>query len=167
MIADSPYEPDDGPLSPAMGAAAGLAATTAMLLAGTLLRAKGFSSLELMVSIGAVILGTGSQAGTGAALAGALACALLGMLGGVLYAVSQREAPRWAIVGVAVFYGLMLWIAARLVVGRVLGEPAHTYARSWAFLAASEVYALGLAAAALIRSARWPRTQANAEPMID
>ncbi len=166
MIADAPYESRTHPLSPGLGALAGLAAAIIMLLPGLALRTGGFDPQAFLLATGRVLVGT-EGSWRAVAFAGSLAVALLGMVGGVLYATSQRAAPLRGLVAVGAFYGLMLWIVARLLVGRMLGGAVHDMMRGWGFLVASEAYALCLAAAAAFRSVRRPATTTESSPLID
>jgi hypothetical protein len=149
MIADSPYRQDELVLSPAGGAAAGIAASIAMLaLLFGLRPLSGLSVPDALERLGGVLTG---GAGTRAerVLVGAMLHLLAGAVFGLLYAVSQRRLPGPTLIGVGVFYGLAIWVASRII-GRIfLALPLRQMVRSRAWFLACLLYGLCLSIWAL------------------
>ena len=87
--------------------------------------------------------------------------AFLGVLFGLLYAVSQQRIPNRGLIGVGIFYGLALWAAGGLV-SPVFGEPMKRVIRSWPWLLASLFYGLCLAVTAVWVQIRRPQVAAVA-----
>ena len=73
----------------------------------------------------------------------------LGALFGILYAACQQDIPIRGLIAVGVFYGFVLWIAGRFLVGPFIGEALRMTVRSWPWLLACLLYGLCLTAAAV------------------
>ncbi len=94
--------------------------------------------------------------GSGHLLPAALLQLSAGALLGTLYALCQARAPARGLVAVGVFYGLFLWVIARVGLGGGLGMHLGHILGSAVALAASLVYGLILAMVAVVASRRTP-----------
>jgi hypothetical protein len=79
---------------------------------------------------------------------------LIGAVLGVLYAMSQQRVPPRVLAGIGLFYGLMLWIAGRLLLGWVLSTRVRDVVHTWSWLAGALTFGLALALAAAWAGAR-------------
>lgn len=150
MVSDSPYQAGDLLLRPLEGAAAGVVASIVMLAAVSALGPGAQTLVATWLDWMAGIVGIGAS-GSGLVLHG-----LVGAVLGMLYASSQQRLPLRSLVGIGAFYGLLLWIAGRLLLGWVVSTPVHSVVHSWAWLAGACVYGMTLALFAGWAGARRP-----------
>ena len=144
MISDSPYAQDELILSPAAGAAAGIAASIAMLL--LLFGLSPFSGLSVPDALGRIGGALSGGAGTSATrvLLGGMLHLTVGAVCGLLYAVSQRRLPGPTLIGVGAFYGLAIWVASRVFGWFFFAPPLRQMVRSRAWFLAMLLYGLCL-----------------------
>lgn len=129
-------------LTPLQGAAAGAALAFAMLAivfafepgTGTTARAW--------------LYWLGSLAGQRWVALGVIVHGLLGAGLGALYAMSQQRVPFGALLGVGIFYGIVLWVGGRILLAWVFSTGAAEVVRSRVWLAGSVSFGFMLALAA-------------------
>lgn len=105
---------------------------------------SGLNVSELLVDIDAVLVPRHREAPSALAI-GLCAHLLFGALFGLLYACCQQRAPVTGIIGVGIFYGVMLWAVGGVAINVVASEYLGQF-RSWPWLVATVVYGLTLAA---------------------
>ncbi len=149
MVSDSPYQTGDLLLRPLEGAAAGVIGSFVMLAA---VSALGSGPQTLVATWLDWMSGmVGGSGGLGLVLH-----ALVGGILGMLYASSQQRLPWRTLVGIGAFYGLLLWIGGRVLLGWVFSTPVHSVVHSWAWLAGACAYGMTLAVFASLAGARRP-----------
>ena len=142
MIADSPYRTSEPLLTPGEGALAGAAASLLMLPALSVLHPlAGPSARDLLVRIGQATIPLGAAAWSGSMLVAAgTVQALTGALLGTLYAVSQDRAPARTLLGVGLFYGIVVWAGSRVMTAWIFGPLFRTALHSYTWLLACLFY---------------------------
>ncbi len=150
MVSDSPYQTQDLLLRPLEGAAAGVIGSFVMLAA---VSALGSGPQE---KVATWLNWMAGMAGIGAGAPGLVLHGLVGAVLGALYASSQQRLPWRPLVGIGAFYGLLLWIAGRLLLGWLFSTPVHSVVHSWAWLAGACAYGMTLALFAGWAGARRP-----------
>lgn len=154
MISDSPYQTGELLLRPREGAIAGVAGSLLMLGVVRALdpspQGLVFAWLDWMARV-AVPARAGAHVGPGLVVHGLVGAAL-----GVLYAASQQRIPWRALLGIGAFYGLLLWIGGRVLLGWLFSTPVREVVHSWAWLAGASAYGITLAAAAVWAAVRRP-----------
>lgn len=150
MVSDSPYQSGDLLLRPLEGAVAGVIGSFVMLAVVSALGPGPQNMVATWLDWMAGIVGIGGG-GSGLVLHG-----LVGAILGLLYASSQQRLPWRTLVGIGAFYGLLLWIAGRLLLGWLFSTPVHSVVHSWAWLAGACAYGMTLALFASWAGARRP-----------
>jgi hypothetical protein len=149
MISDSPYAQDELVLSPAGGAAAGIAASIAMLLLLLVMRPlSGLPVPDALGRLGGMLSGGASTSSERLLLGGTLHLTAGAVLG-LLYAVSQRRLPGPTLIGVGAFYGVAIWVASRVFGWLFFAPPLRQMVRSRAWFLACLLYGLCLSGWAL------------------
>lgn len=159
MIADSPYRTSEPLLAPGEGALAGAVASLCMLPALSLLHPPaGLSTSDLLLRVGQATVPYAAALGSTATLltAGAVHV-LVGALLGVLFAVSQDRAPLRTLLAVGVFYGVVIWVAGRLIAALVFGPGLRAVLHSSSWLLVCVLYGLLLGGWAACIERRRPR----------
>jgi len=142
MGADTPHQSSELLLTPLQGALVGLVAAFPMLGVVLVLEpGSGASARAWLVWLGGLV--GRSPLATGLVLHG-----LIGACLGTLYAMSQERISRPALLGVGLFYGLVLWIGGRILFGWLFSTPVRDVVMSWRWLAGSLSFGFLLAAAA-------------------
>lgn len=161
MLSDSPYRMKESALTPGGGIVTGLAASLVMLLVISLLRPfSGLSVSDLLAHVEqAVIPGGAAFQSHSRLLAGGLYM-LIGAVLGLLYAVSQERIPIRGLVAVGVFYGVLIWVASRVLTSLFFGSVLRPALRSSAWFLACVLYGVVLAAGA-VWAQRRPGTTAS------
>lgn len=162
MITDSPYDFRDLPLTPSVGAGAGMVAAGIMLGVMFLLQPlSGVRLASLLSQIGHLLL-LGRLGDSSAMLTPMLGAGFhffFGMSFGLLYAACQQTAPARGLIAVGLFYGLLLWIFGGVIVASILDSSLRTLMRNWSWLIAHEAYGLSLAGAAIWSQRRMARAE--------
>lgn len=141
-------------MAPVEGLLAGAAGALLMLPAMSVLH--GPSGRDLLLQIGHATIARGTGAGSGMTVPAAAVHALVGALLGLLYAVSQDRAPARAMVTVGLFYGLVIWVASRVIVPWLFGAPFRTILNSYVWLFACLLYGAVLGVCAVLADRRRP-----------
>jgi hypothetical protein len=159
MISDSPYQTGELLLRPLEGAVAGFAGSLVMLAAVSALNPGASGSASVWIEwLGRLYPGAAQSRG----LAGLAIHGLLGAVLGILYAASQQRIPRRPLLGIGAFYGLLLWIGGRIVLGWLFSTPVRDVVHSWVWLAGACVFGITLALSAAWADARRPAPAVSA-----
>lgn len=134
MIADAPYEYEESPLPALVGVGAGMLGAALML-----------SALRLLEPTTGVTVSTYL-----ARVGGLLVHEITGAVLGLLYAVSQKPVPVRGVIGVGVFYGLLIWVMGGVLGGLFLGGSVRAVLHSWPWLLSCLLFGLSLAGAAIM-----------------
>jgi len=130
MISDSPYRFRDAVLSPGRGIFAG--GVGSLLMLGLLVILEPLSGLSPAHALEAIGVACPWDCGGSSPVArGITVHLIMGALLGLLYAASQQRIPVRGLVGVGIFYGVLLWAVGGLIVGSFLGESLRRVIRSW------------------------------------
>ncbi|MGQ0551254.1 MAG: DUF6789 family protein [Armatimonadota bacterium] len=154
MVSDSPYQIGELLLRPLEGAVVGLVGSFVMLAAVSALGPGPQGMAAAWLGWMARIAGIG--AGGPSIVTGLVLHGLVGAGLGVLYASSQQRLPWRPLVGIGAFYGLLLWIGGRILLGWLFSTPVHSVVHSWAWLAGACAYGMTLALFAGWAGARRP-----------
>lgn len=146
MVADSPYAMDELAMPPRWGAVVGAVAAAAMVPV--------LAALEPIAGVGPQDAWNALWPGTGGAVFGAVVHLAFGTILGALYAACQQRAPTAALLVVAVFYAVFLWIIGRLLAEAPGAHGLTEIMGTWPWLIACVVYTLALSFAAWWSSAR-------------
>ncbi|MGH2404661.1 MAG: DUF6789 family protein [bacterium] len=144
MISDSPYQAGDLLLRPLEGATAGFAGSFLMLAVVSAFESgpQGMAGAWLQWMARVTPFGVG---GDHPVIGGLILHGLVGACLGVLYASSQQRIPWRALIGIGAFYGLLLWIGGRILLGWLFSTPVHAVVHSWVWLAGACAYGMTLA----------------------
>lgn len=156
MISDSPYQTGELLLTPLQGAAAGLVAAMPMLAVATALDAGSGVAVKAWLGWLGRLAPFGSPEDGPPFAAGLAVHGLIGAVLGVLYAMSQQRIPLRVLIGVGMFYGFVLWIGGRILLGWIFRTPVREVVHSWAWLGGALAFGLTLALAAGWAGARRP-----------
>jgi len=155
VISDSPYHSGELALRPGEGVVAGIAGSFLMLAAVSALDPGSSGSGSLWIEwLGRLYAGAAESRG----VPGLVVHGLLGAVLGVLYAASQQRIPRRPLLGIGAFYGLLLWIGGRIMLGWLFSTPVRDVVHSWVWLAGACVFGITLALSAAWADARRPTT---------
>lgn len=146
---------------------AGIVASSLMLLAMLLLQPRsGLSVSDLLIRIAQTILPHGMEwRPSSMVMAGGAIYGLVGVLLGLLYAVSQERAPARALVAVGVFYGFVIWVGSRVITAWLFGSVFHAALHSYAWFLACLLYGVLLAGCAAWVDHRRPPESAREVPV--
>jgi hypothetical protein len=158
LIADSEYQTSELALAPLTGFIAGAAAALLMLAVAAIVQPLGGKPVATLLATIARLFIHGAQGATAIELGLAIHL-LVGALCGWLYALSQQRAPRWALTGVGVFYGLLIWVMSSVIFGIFSHTLRQTF-RNGAWLAACLVFGALLAGAAVLAQLKRPKMAA-------
>lgn len=126
---------------------------------GVVALSEGWSEVSpsyLLMEIGRLLPG-GPARGSGWAYWSGLGLHVsLGALFGLLYGVCQQQSDTRGFLAVGVFYGVLLWIGGRLVVGSAFPLSLQAVTRSFMWLMAHMGFGIWLAAIATWAQARKP-----------
>lgn len=153
MIADSPYQVGEPVMKPWQGLYVGFAASLCMLLLVFIFGLFSSQSLaEMLKNIGGVLISS-ERAASSQLLAGFILHSLTGMLLGLLYALSQNQAPLRGLIASGVFYGFLTWIFGSVLIGSLFGETLRAAMRSpsWFFACLAYGFFLAVVSAWMIR----------------
>lgn len=159
MISDSPYKAGTPVLSPIGGIIAGILATMAMLMFSAIVQPlAGQNVTALLARVGSLNpISNGSNAQSAMpVMVGIGIYLVVGALFGLLYSVSQRPIPAPRLMGIGIFYGLLIWIAAGVIGGAFLGEALRGVLRTWHYLLACLLYGFCLALGATLAQSKSP-----------
>jgi len=161
MVSDSPYRTSELLLPPLAGAAAGLVAAVPMLAVVSAVAADSGAMAKMWLGWLAGVAPYRPGESSPPLAAGLVVHVLIGAVLGILYAMSQQRVPPRVLAGIGLFYGLMLWIAGRLLLGWVLSTPVRDVVHTWSWLAGALTFGLALALAAAWAGARRPAAVAT------
>jgi hypothetical protein len=152
MIADSPYEHHEVVLTSRAGAIGGLMGASMMLMLLVILQpASGISHMEVLRHVGEVMLPASylSASSVVALVIGLTLHLSTGAAFGILYASCQQNIPVRGLIAVGVFYGFILWIGGRFLIGPFIGGKLRTEVCSWSWLLACLLYGVCLTVVAV------------------
>ncbi len=142
MGADTPHQSSELLLTPLQGAVVGLVASFPMLgVVYVLEPGSGALARSWLAWLGGLV-------GQSPLPVGLILHGLIGACLGALHAMSQERIPFTSLLGVGLFYGLVLWIGGRILFGWLFSTPVRDVVHSWRWLAGSLSFGLLLAAAA-------------------
>jgi hypothetical protein len=151
MVVDSPYRSTELVLAPWVGVLLGALGVLPILVAFRgLALVGGVSDVALLEGVGALLIRAPGSVPVAVRVAGFTLLAAIGGVGGLLYAASQARAPLRGLVVVGLFYGFLLWMVSRVLLGGLLPASIRHLVHSGSWAAACVSYGLWLAAAAAL-----------------
>lgn len=154
MISDAPYQSEELVLSSGAGVIAGLIASGVMLAALDLISRTVPAVRDWPMRLADVVGVSSGHTPGGAVFLGLSVHAVLGGALGLLFAMCLQRIPTTAILAVGLFYGVLLWIVAGLLLRIVPSEQLQGAVRSLAFLGACAVYGVVLSIIAAVSTHR-------------
>jgi len=150
MISDSPYQSGELVLASRVGIVAGLIGSALMLAPLELASQTTPASRDWLLKLAGVIPGSAIYAPFQLLVTGGVIHAILGAALGLLFAVCLQRMPRYAMIVVGLFYGLVLWVVGGLITRVLFADHLRGVVQSTVYLRACLVYGLVLSGAAAL-----------------
>jgi hypothetical protein len=158
VTVDSEYDLKEFILIPAAGALAGVSGAILMLGLVFLLQPLfNISVTETLQRFGSMFFpGSGTDGAEVQLWVGMALHLFVGIVLGLLYAISQQRIGPGYMIGVGFFYGVVIWVVSSLIIG-IFSETIRTTTRSLPWFLSCLVYGLSLAAFAVMADRQRPR----------